>query len=52
MGSDSDLPMMQAAIDVLVEFGVPHEVRVVSAHRTPDVMFEYARDARPTGACG
>jgi 5-(carboxyamino)imidazole ribonucleotide mutase len=45
MGSDSDLPTMQGAIDVLVEFGVDHEVRIVSAHRTPDVMMEYARGA-------
>jgi 5-(carboxyamino)imidazole ribonucleotide mutase len=45
MGSDSDLPTMQGAIDVLVDFGVPHEVRIVSAHRTPDVMTEYARSA-------
>ena len=45
MGSDSDLPTMQGAIDVLVEFGVAHEVRIVSAHRTPDVMMEYARGA-------
>ena len=45
MGSDSDLPVMQAAIDVLVQFGVSHEVRIVSAHRTPDVMTEYARTA-------
>src|SRR3954452_24270724 len=45
MGSDSDLPTMQGAIDVLVEFGVTHEVRIVSAHRTPDVMAEYARAA-------
>ena len=51
MGSDSDLPVMQAAIDVLAEFGVPHEVRIVSAHRTPDVMFEYARRP-PTAASG
>src|SRR5689334_22091947 len=49
MGSDSDLPTMQAAIDVLVEFGVPYEVRIVSAHRTPDVMFEYARTAADRG---
>jgi 5-(carboxyamino)imidazole ribonucleotide mutase len=40
---------MQGAIDVLVEFGVPYEVRVVSAHRTPDVMFEYARTAAERG---
>jgi 5-(carboxyamino)imidazole ribonucleotide mutase len=49
MGSDSDLPTMQGAIDVLVEFGVDHEVRIVSAHRTPDVMMEYARGAAGRG---
>jgi len=49
MGSDSDLPTMQGAIDVLVEFGVAYEVRVVSAHRTPDVMVEYARNAADRG---
>jgi 5-(carboxyamino)imidazole ribonucleotide mutase len=49
MGSDSDLGVMRGAIDVLAEFGVPHEVRVVSAHRTPDVMFEYARGAASRG---
>src|SRR6476646_9379505 len=49
MGSDSDLPTMQGAIDVLVDFGVAHEVRVVSAHRTPDVMMEYARAAADRG---
>ncbi|MGZ6907198.1 MAG: 5-(carboxyamino)imidazole ribonucleotide mutase [Acidimicrobiia bacterium] len=49
MGSDSDLPTMQAAIDVLTEFGVAYEVRIVSAHRTPDVMTEYARTAANRG---
>jgi 5-(carboxyamino)imidazole ribonucleotide mutase len=49
MGSDSDLPVMQAAVDVLTEFGVAHEVRIVSAHRTPDVMYEYARSAAERG---
>jgi 5-(carboxyamino)imidazole ribonucleotide mutase len=49
MGSDSDLPVMQGAIDVLGEFGVAYEARVVSAHRTPDVMMEYARDAAGRG---
>ena len=49
MGSDSDLRVMQAAVDVLAEFDVPHEVRVVSAHRTPDAMSEYARDAAGRG---
>ena len=52
MGSDSDLPVMQAAIDVLDEFGVPHEVRIVSAHRTPDVMYDYARDRGRPRASG
>lgn len=49
MGSDSDLRVMQDAVDALIEFGVPHEVRVVSAHRTPDVMVEYARTAVDRG---
>ena len=49
MGSDSDLKVMQGAIDALVEFEVAHEVRVVSAHRTPDVMAEYARSAVARG---
>ncbi len=49
MGSDSDLDVMQGAVDVLVEFDVPHEVRVVSAHRTPDVMSEYAGSAAERG---
>jgi 5-(carboxyamino)imidazole ribonucleotide mutase len=49
MGSDSDLPVMQGAIDVLTEFGVAHEVRIVSAHRTPDVMSEYAHTAADRG---
>ena len=49
MGSDSDLPTMQAAIDALDEFEVPCEVRVVSAHRTPDVMVDYARSAAGRG---
>jgi 5-(carboxyamino)imidazole ribonucleotide mutase len=49
MGSDSDLKVMQAAVDVLTEFGVAHEVRIVSAHRTPDVMYEYARTAADRG---
>jgi 5-(carboxyamino)imidazole ribonucleotide mutase len=49
MGSDSDLSVMQAAVDVLAEFGVSYEVRVVSAHRTPDVMVEYATTAADRG---
>lgn len=49
MGSDSDLPVMQAAADLLRQFQIPHEVTVVSAHRTPDRMMEYARQARERG---
>lgn len=49
MGSSSDLETMRAAADVLTEAGVPHEVRVVSAHRSPLVMVEYARTARERG---
>jgi len=49
MGSDSDLAVMQGAVDVLTEFSVPFEVRVVSAHRTPDVLVEYARTAAGRG---
>src|SRR5579862_8436400 len=49
MGSDSDLPVMQAAVDVLGDFGVAHEVRIVSAHRTPEVMYDYARTAAGRG---
>src|SRR3954452_4253583 len=49
MGSDSDLPVMQGAVDVLIDFGVPHEVRIISAHRTPEEMVEYARSAAGRG---
>jgi 5-(carboxyamino)imidazole ribonucleotide mutase len=49
MGSDSDWPTLQAAARVLGDFGVPYEARVVSAHRTPDLMFEYAAVAQERG---
>ena len=49
MGSQSDWEVMQHAVRVLVDFGVAHEKRVVSAHRTPDTMFEYAETARDRG---
>jgi 5-(carboxyamino)imidazole ribonucleotide mutase len=49
MGSDSDLAVMQGAIDALGEFDVPYEVRIISAHRTPDAMYEYARTAEARG---
>lgn len=49
MGSDSDLSVMQAALDVLAEFDVPFEIRVSSAHRSPARTAEYARTARERG---
>jgi 5-(carboxyamino)imidazole ribonucleotide mutase len=49
MGSSSDWETMQAAADVLDTLGIAHEVRVVSAHRTPDLLFEYAAAARERG---
>ncbi len=49
MGSKSDWSTMKNAVEMLEEFGVPHEVKVVSAHRTPDLMFEYASTASERG---
>ena len=49
MGSNSDWKVMSQACEVLKEFGVPHEAKVVSAHRTPDAMFEYAETAAERG---
>jgi 5-(carboxyamino)imidazole ribonucleotide mutase len=49
MGSDSDWPVMRAATEALAEFGVSHEVRVVSAHRTPELMIGYAQGAASRG---
>jgi 5-(carboxyamino)imidazole ribonucleotide mutase len=49
MGSDSDLPIMQAAADFLQKIEIPFELTIVSAHRTPDRMFAYARSARERG---
>ncbi len=49
MGSRNDYAVMQSAVEVLREFGVAHEVRVVSAHRTPDLLFEYAEAALDRG---
>lgn len=48
-GSRSDFPVLQAAVDILTELGVPSELRVVSAHRTPDHLFGYATEARDRG---
>ena len=49
MGSKSDLPVMQNAIDILNEFGINSEVEIVSAHRTPEKMFKYAQNAKNKG---
>jgi 5-(carboxyamino)imidazole ribonucleotide mutase len=49
MGSRNDYTVMRNAVEMLVEFGVPHEVRIVSAHRTPDLLFEYAETAADRG---
>lgn len=49
MGSSSDLPVMEEAAKVLAHFGISHEIDVVSAHRTPEKMFEYARTAHERG---
>jgi 5-(carboxyamino)imidazole ribonucleotide mutase len=49
MGSLSDWETMKNAVNVLEEFGVPHETRVVSAHRTPDLLFEFAKSAEERG---
>ncbi|MFM9026958.1 MAG: 5-(carboxyamino)imidazole ribonucleotide mutase, partial [Bacteroidota bacterium] len=49
MGSQSDLEVMQAAAKVLEEFSIPHEVQIVSAHRTPEWMMSYAREAAGRG---
>lgn len=49
MGSDSDLPIMQEAAKILDYFGISYELTIVSAHRTPERLFEYAREARKRG---
>lgn len=49
MGSDSDMPVMAKAADILEELGIDYEVTIISAHREPDVFFEYARSAEEKG---
>lgn len=49
MGSDSDFPTMKRAIEILKQFKIPHEVEVVSAHRTPQRMYEYSESAHKRG---
>lgn len=49
MGSKSDLPIMKDAADILKQFGVAYEINIVSAHRTPELMFDYAKNAHKRG---
>jgi 5-(carboxyamino)imidazole ribonucleotide mutase len=49
MGSKSDLPIMQAAADVLIELGMDYDLTIISAHRTPERMFDYAKTAKANG---
>lgn len=49
MGSDSDMSVMMGACDILTEFGIGYETKIVSAHRTPEYMFDYAKHARSRG---
>jgi len=49
MGSDSDLPTMKEAADILTKFGISYEIKIISAHRTPDLMSEYAKSAKTRG---
>lgn len=49
MGSDSDMPVMRKAAEILDKFGVDYDMRIISAHREPDVFFEYAKSAKDKG---
>ena len=49
MGSDSDWPIMKAAAETLKNMGIPYEAKVLSAHRTPDLMFQFAEEAKVRG---
>ena len=49
MGSDSDMPVMSKAADILEKLGIDYEMKIISAHREPDVFFEYARTAEEKG---
>lgn len=49
MGSDSDMPVMAKAADILEELGISYEMRIISAHREPDIFFEYAKNAESNG---
>ena len=52
MGSDSDMPVMAKAADILEELGISYEMTIISAHREPDVFFEYAKSAEDKGFKG
>ena len=49
MGSDSDMPVMAKAADILEKLGIDYEMTIISAHREPDVFFEYAKERRGEG---
>ena len=49
MGSDSDFPVMKNAVEIIKDFGIEYEVTIVSAHRTPDILFEFAKNANQRG---
>ena len=49
MGSDSDMPVMAKAAEILEEFGISYEIKIISAHREPDIFFEYAKTAEEKG---
>ena len=49
MGSDSDMPIMSKAADILEKLGIDYEIKIISAHREPDVFFEYAKTAEEKG---
>jgi len=49
MGSDSDMPVMSKAAEILDKFGIDYEMRIISAHREPDIFFEYAKSAKDRG---
>lgn len=49
MGSDSDMPVMSKAADILEKLGIDYEMKIISAHREPDVFFEYAKTAEEKG---
>ena len=49
MGSDSDMPVISKAADILEKFGIDYDMRIISAHREPDVFFEYAKSAKDAG---